>query len=387
MEWDSIAVRTIITERQTPIPVTPLYLSFTSVAMYDAVVAIEGGLEPFALTTRPAGARHASVEVAVATAAHRVLMTYFAASAANLDQDYAAALAEVRDGRAKTRGIAVGEAAAQAIIERRVDDGRGAPVMLNVPVEPGVWRPTPPALAPMAVPWLGFVRPMVLRSPTQIRLPGPDALDSRKYTRDFHEVKAVGSVDSAVRTAAQTETARFWNDNAVAQYQTAMHGIAAERRLGIVRSARMLALVNTSTADALIACWRAKYDDPFWRPITAIHLADTDGNPATDDDPTWAPLVATPPYPEYPSGHACITGAVSRGLSHLFGSRDIDLDVSSAVTGTSRHYDTASQLNRETMNARIWLGIHFRTAMTDGNRLGQRTTAYVADREFERTRR
>jgi hypothetical protein len=137
----------------------------------------------------------------------------------------------------------------------------------------------------------------------------------------------------------------------------------------------------------LIACWRAKYDDPFWRPITAIHLADTDGNPATDADPTWAPLVATPPYPEYPSGHACITGAVSRGLSHLFGSRDIDLDVSSAVTGTSRHYDTASQLNRETMNARIWLGIHFRTAMTDGNRLGQRTTAYVADREFERTRR
>jgi hypothetical protein len=188
-------------------------------------------------------------------------------------------------------------------------------------------------------------------------------------------------------TARRTrETSKNWNDSSVAQFQAAMRGIAAERGLGLVSSARMFALVNTSAADALISCWRAKYDYAYWRPVTAIPLADTDGNPATEADPTWAPLVVTPPYPEYTSGHACFIGSVAQGLSHLFGSRQIDVDVSSAVTGTSRHFDTAFELNRETMNARIWLGIHFRAAMTDGNRLGQRTAAYVTDHEFGPTR-
>ncbi len=378
-QWNIIAMRTIVTEGLTPIPVTPLYLSFTSVAMYDAAVSIRGGFEPYALTTRPAGVRRASAEAAVATAAYTVLRNYFPASAAKL--------AQVPDGRAKDLGVWVGEAAAQAIIALRVDDGRGAPVTLDPSDEPGVWRPTPPAMAPMLVPWLGFVRPMVLSSPTQISLPGPDELDSAAYTRDFQEVKDTGAVDSAVRTPEQTETALFWNDNAVAQYQAAMRDIAAERGLGMVRSARMFALVNTSTADANISCWRAKYDYAYWRPITAIQLADTDGNPATEADPTWASLVPTPPYPDYPSGHACITGAVARGLSGLFRPRHIDLDVNSAVTGTSRHFDTASELNRETQNARIWLGIHFRRAMTDGNQLGQQTAAYVANHEFRRTHR
>lgn len=133
---------------------------------------------------------------------------------------------------------------------------------------------------------------------------------------------------------------------------------------GLVHSVRMFALTNT--ADALIGCWRAKYDEAFWQPITAIHLADTDCNPATTADPTWTPLATTPPYHEYPSGHACVTGSVTRSLGLLFGPRDLGLDVSSAVTGTSRHFDTARELNRETKNARIWLGFHFRKAMTDG---------------------
>lgn len=380
-------MRTIGTEGLTPIPVAPLYLSFTSVAMYDAVVSIHGGFEPYALKTRPAGTRHASVEAAAATAAYTVLRNYFPASAANLEQDYAAALAQIPEGRAKDLGVTVGRAAAQAIIARRVDDGRGAPITLDPSLEPGLWRPTPPAMAPMLVPWLGFVRPMVLRSPTQIRLPGPDELDSAAYARDFQEVKDMGAVNSTVRTPEQTETALFWNDSAVAQSQAAMRNIVAERGMGLVASARMFALINTGTADALISCWRAKYDFAFWRPITAIPLAGTDGNPATEADPAWLPLVTTPPYPEYPSGHACIIGSVAQGLSHLFGSRHIDLDISSAVTGTSRHFDTASELNRETMDARIWLGLHFRAAMTDGNRLGQRTAGYVARHAFGRAKR
>lgn len=384
-DWNVIALRTIFPpEGATPIPAGPLYLSFASVAMYDAVVSIKGGFEPYALKRRPPHTSHASTRVAAATAAYTVLKHYFPASAANLDSDYAAALAQVADGEAKDDGIVVGQAAAQAIIALRVNDGRDAAITLPPSAEPGRWRPTPPAFAPMAVPWLGFVRPMVLRSPTQIALSGPDELDSARYTRDFREVKAMGAIDSAVRTPAQTQTALFWNDNAVVQYQASLRGVAAERDFGLVRSARMFALVNTSMADSLIACWRAKYDDPFWRPITAIRLADTDGNPATQADPAWTPLAPTPPYPEYPSGHACITGSVARGLRHILGSRDIDIDVSSVVTGTSRHYDTTSQLNRETKNARIWLGFHFRRAMNDGNLLGRRTASYVAGHEFER---
>lgn len=381
--WSTIAMRTIATEGLTPIPASPLYLSFTSVAMYDAVVSIKGGFEPYALTKRPPRAGQASAEVAAGTAAYTVLRHYFSSSAANLDQDYAAFLAQLPDGRSKDRGIVVGQAAAQAIIDLRVDDGIGAAVTLTPSDEPGAWRPTPPLMAPMAVPWLGFVRPMVLRSPTQIPLPGPDDLGSTRYARDFQEVKDFGAVDSSLRTPQQTETARFWNDNAVAQFQATMRSITAERGLGLVDSSRMFALVNTAMADSLIGCWRAKYDDAYWRPITAIHLGDTDGNRATAADPSWTPLAATPPYPEYPSGHACIVGSVVRSLGHLFGPRRLALDVSSAATGTSRHFDTASQLNRETMDARIWLGFHFRRAMTDGNRLGRTTASYVVSHEFQ----
>ena len=279
----------------------------------------------------------------------------------------------------------MGQAAARAIIDLRADDGRDASVTLDTVPAPGVWRPTPPALAPMLVPWLGFVRPLVLRSPTQIVLPGPPDLTSDSYTRDFREVKRIGAANSTVRTPAQTETALFWNDNSVAQFQAGMRGVAATRDLALVRGARMFAMVNTGTADALISCWRAKYDQAFWRPITAIQLAGSDGNPDSRRDASWTPLVTTPPYPEYTSGHACVTGSVAGGLSQLFGARHLDLDVTSTVTGTTRHFGTAADLNSETINARIWLGLHFRTAVEVGNRLGRRAATYVARHEFQST--
>lgn len=144
-------------------------------------------------------------------------------------------------------------------------------------------------------------------------------------------------------------------------------------------------VLNASAADAAISCWRAKFDFAFWRPITAIQLADTDGNPATVAEPTWTSLIVTPPYPDYPSGHACLSGAYARGLSALFGARHIDLNVSSAATKTTRHYETARELNEDTMNARIWLGLHFRRAMTDGNGLGQDVARFVLRNAFQPT--
>jgi hypothetical protein len=234
----------------------------------------------------------------------------------------------------------------------------------------------------MLVPWLGFVRPLALKAPTQVRLPGPDPITSKQYARDFAEVKAKGALTGSTRTLAQTETALFWNANGVAQFQATLRDEVTQRGFDIVKSARAFALLSTSIGDALVACWRFKYDDAYWRPITAIRLADTDGNRATEPDPTWSSLVATPPYPDYVSGHACGTGAAAEIFGRLFGARSVDLDISSTVTGTTRHFRTTAALDAETKNARIWLGLHFRQAMDDGNHLGHRVATWTANHEF-----
>jgi hypothetical protein len=381
--WDAIAVRTIAVEGGKPPAVAQLYLGFMSAAVYDAVLATEGGYGSHGGTFYGHGRRHASSPAAAATAAYRILAFYFPASAAALAADYQAWLAAIPDGRAKDKGIAIGEAAAARIELLRQGDGRDdASIAYPSAPAPGVWRPTPPPLGPFVAPWVGFVRPLVLTSPTQFALHGPDPLTSRRYTRDFDEVKAFGSATNSVRTPGQTENALFWSDNVQIQYQAGFRDLATRHGLDIVRGARMFALLNVSTADALISCWRAKFDFAFWRPITAIRLADTDGNPATMPDPAWTPLIGTPAYPDYPSGHACLTGATTAGLSALFGRRHIDLNVSSAVTKTARHYESARELNEDTINGRIWLGLHFRRAMTDGNQLGQDVTSRVVRNAF-----
>lgn len=382
-EWNVIAERTIYTENATPVSSSSLYFGFVSIAMYDAVVTIEGGYEPYAGRVR--GLPNASPEVAAATAAYRVLKHYFPASAANLTADYSAFLAGESNGVGKVSGRLVGAATAANIIRLRLNDGRNAAVTLNVAPAPGVWRPTPDAFAPMLEPWLGFVRPLLLDSPTQIQQPGPDAIDSAAYAQDFAEVKAFGAKNGSSRTAAQTDTALFFNANVVLQFREGLRDQVTRRGLNIVESARAFVLLTTTTADALISVWRAKYDYAYWRPITAIQLAATDGNPATEPDAAWLPLALTPPYPDYLSGHAGITGAASGTLSYLFGADSIDLNLFSSVTATNRHYDSADALDEDTMNARIWLGFHFRTAMTDGNQLGHDVSAWATTQYFQPT--
>jgi hypothetical protein len=237
----------------------------------------------------------------------------------------------------------------------------------------------------MVLPWLGFVTPLVLDSPTQIPLPGPDAIDSDAYTQDYIEVKDVGAKDGSSRSPEQTQTALFWNFNPVLQMQVAMRQQVADRGLDIVEGSRAFALLSASTADAFISCWRAKYDLPYWRPITAIRLAGDDGNDATEPDEDWTPFLVTPAYPEYPSGHACNIGAASGTFGYLFGADSIDLDVFSGGTATTRHYDSTAALDEETMNVRIWQGIHFRKAMTDGNALGHAVSEWTAANFFEAT--
>jgi hypothetical protein len=365
--WNAIAVRTVFAERLTPIPSGQVYLGFVSAAVYDAVLATRAQANERGV--RPA------MKAAVATAAHAVLAEYFPDSASNLRADLDTTLADVPNRRAENRGVRIGAGSAAEVIADRVGDGRDAAITLAVAPAPGIWRPTSPNTS-MLVPWLGFVRPLLLDSPTQIELDGPDALDSREYTRDFAEVKAVGELDSTVRTARQARTAVFWNFNVALMFNAAMRDLAERERMGAREAATMFAAVNMTTADSAITCWRAKFDHPFWRPVTAIHEAATDGNPATTADRTWTPLVESPPYPDYTSGHQCLTASVATGLAQLAGSDRIDLNVTSQATGVpvTRHYTSARQMARQAFLSRIWLGIHFRTAMQDGRSIGRQSS-------------
>lgn len=382
-EWNTIAERTIFAENETPVPASNLYFAFVSIAMYDAVVAIEGRYAPY--LDQPRARSKASPEVAAATAAYAVLRYYFPTSADALRQDYLASLADAPKGAALAHGVRAGAAAATTLIRDRADDGRNADVTLDVEPAPGVWRPTPPDFAPMAVPWLGFVDPLTLESPTQIRLDGPNPLTGSRYANDFNETKRWGEKDSSARDASMTETALFFSANIVSQFQAGMRDAVTRRGLDIVESARAFALLNTANADAVISCWRAKFDYPTWRPSTAIQLANTDGNPRTEADPTWEPLVPNPPYPEYASGHACISGASSNTITYLFGYEAFDLYLFSPVTGTTRFYDNPDALDYATLNARIWLGIHFRDSLEDANRHGHAVSDWTLNNYFHAT--
>ena len=317
-------------------------------------------------------------------AAHRVLVTYSPYAKATLDAAYDTSLAQIPDSDAKARGVAFGTLAADHLIAMRTNDGRNAPVLFTRPAAPGVWRPTPPAFAPMAVPWMGGVTPLLIRSGAQFGEPGPPpALTSRRYTREFAEVKALGSVGSTARTPEQTRTALFFSGNAAVQYNAALRDQLAVRHLDIVDAARMFAAVDMSEADAIISVWHAKYLYGFWRPITAINLADTDGNPATIADPDWTPLLTTPPYPDYVSGYSGLTGAFTRSLADALDTRHLNLTLTStAVPGTIRRYDFGKTVRSDVVDARVWLGIHFRTADTGGVNMGQRVAEWALDHYF-----
>jgi hypothetical protein len=376
VEWNRIAQETIFgvpaAPVATPIPSGQVYLGLTSLAVYRAVLAARDH----------SGRGRASTAAAVAAAAHDVLVDKFPSSAPALDSSLEATLAGVRDGRREDRGAEVGHAAAAAVLAARVGDGWNANITFTPasPSRPGDWRPTPPLFLPMLTPWLGFVRPLVLDSPLQVPSDGPDALTSSDYTRDFAEVKAMGALTGSQRTPAQTLTAKFFNFNVPVQGQTVMREMSADRS---PRSAALLfARANVSAADAIIACWRQKYDHGYWRPETAIREAAADGNPQTSAQADWQPLAVTPNYPDYLSGHASLTGAYLRTFELLDGSDRLRVHVPSVVDSvpTSRLYTSTGAWRTDAFNARIWLGYHFRDAMEDGYRLAAATAEIVARR-------
>jgi hypothetical protein len=312
-------------------------------------------------------------------------MTYFPASQSRLDAALTASLANVPDGAAQDRGVAFGIAAADHIVALRANDGRDGPLQFTTPVGPGVWRPTSDPPVPFFDPWLALMEPLVMKAPDQFRPGPPPALTSRQYAREFNEVKALGAATGSARTPEQTKTAQFFSDAGVVGMQAAVRDLLARRGFDISQAAQIFAAVDVSVSDAFVFTWDAKFHYGFWRPVTAIRLADTDGNPATQPDPTWTSFIATPPYPDYTSGLNAVVGATSRALARVLHTQNIDLFITSAAAGQTRHYRYTGPINRDAIDARVWSGLHFRTADFVGNHRAQKVATYVVRHAFQPT--
>jgi hypothetical protein len=329
-------------------------------AMYDAVAAVEGGLKPFAtgVTAPP----DASADAAVAQAARDVLVTRVPGQATAVQLAYDTYMASIPDGPAKDGGKAVGTAAAAGMLALRTGDHFDDVVPYVQPTPgPGVFEPIAPT--PVVDVKLGGVRPFTYGSPSDYRPGGPVSLTSKRYAKDVAELQEIGRVDSSVRTPAQTAHSRFFTDHAYAQYSRAVRGVAVARGLDLRESARLLGYVWVAAADTMIACWEAKFHYYLWRPTHAIQRADTDGNAATSQDTTWLPLLGGN-HPEYPSGHACMTAAVTQSLQSYFGTKRVELAFTNSATGATQTYERLDDVVDAIEDARVWGGLHFRSTMT-----------------------
>jgi hypothetical protein len=278
-----------------------------------------------------------------------------------------------------TKGIAWGQKVADAILAWRSTDGFSSvlPPYLGG-LNPGQWRPTPPAFSPGTGQQFATMTPWVIPSPSYFRPDPPPALNSEVYTADFKEVNIVGSLSSTSRTADQTLAAFFWQSTtATYLWNNVAVSLLETRHASLSESSRILALLNLANADGSIACYDAKYFYDYWRPVTAIPLAATDGNPGTVEDPNWLPLFATPPFPEYPSGHSCSSSSMATVLAHYFGESTRFTMESDLMLGVRRTLRSFSEAVEEVNNARIWGGIHFRTACEVGKELGTDVARHI----------
>jgi PAP2 superfamily len=380
-DWNLNATNALIVAAGQPPQVSVPHLAMVHGAVYDAVNAIDGGHEGYLLSSRLARPSD-SKDAAAATAAYRLLVQLVPAQQMVLDTQYAASLAAVPDGSPKTRGIAVGNAAAAAMIAARTDDGRFGPFRFAVGSGPGVWKPVLPAFVNDPNAWLKDVKPFLIRSSSQFRSDGPLPLTSRRYAREFEEVKAFGSAGSDVRSEDQGLAARYWAENPPATWSRIFRTLSAQEGLSLVDNARFFAMLYMTAADALISVWDDKAHWSFWRPITAIREADTDGNPRTESDTGWLPLIATPPYPEHPSGHTGLSGSIVKTLQQFFGTDKVAWSDTNNG-GLTRSFTRFSDAIEEIVDARVWSGIHFRTADEQGEQIGRQVARYRNERYFE----
>jgi hypothetical protein len=406
--WHRYAVNALSNPLPTAIPTPPdpgasltpppasIHLGIVQGAVYDAVNAIDGGHQPY-LSGLSAPAT-ASKAAAAATAAYDVLIglrkpapvatdppvpVLPAVVLANLLGHYNDSLAAITDP-GEADGITVGHAAAAAMLANRVGDGRWVPFSFTSRDGLGQWKAEPPnGSDPFA--WVSNVRPFTLTGTDQFRTEGPNDLTSAAYAADYNEVKTMGSLTDSGRTVEQTLEARFFAFNPLIMINRSFDTVAADHGLSLAEGARLFGMTSMASADALIDCWDNKDYWSFWRPTTAIHDTRDDGNPATEPQAGWTPLIATgtPPYPDEPSGYNCFSGAMMHSASSFFGTDKVSYTLASNITGTTRSYDRLSFLLRDTIDARVWLGIHFRAADVNGAWIGKKVAQWEAKHFFQ----
>jgi hypothetical protein len=389
IEWNQKMLHAALVANTSPL-VTTRVGALVQSAVFDAVNGIERRYEPIHV---PANApRGASRRAAAVQASYAMLVKLFPTQKPDLDVQLAESLSAIacdtedEGSDSILRGIQWGQAVADAIWAWRSTDGfTPAPPPFVGGSAVGQWRPTPPGLLPGAGPQFAYMTPWAINSPSQFRPAGPPALTSDRYTADFNEVKSMGSITSTLRTDDQTLLANFWNSSTVTYFwNTVAVSLATRHHASLSENARLLALLNIALADAAIACWEAKYTYVFWRPITAIALADTDGNPATEKDALWTPLLITPNHPEYPSGHSTTSGAAAALLAHYFGNQTSFTVDSDRMPGVTRSFTSLSAALDEIKDARIFGGIHFRSACDDGQATGIKVANFVLENSMQR---
>ena len=339
-------------------------------AVHDAVNSVAPKYHAYAVKVLPSG--EASLEAAAIQAAYGVSIRLLPGQAGTLDAARSSSLSTIPDGPAKEQGLAVGDAVAAQIVALRSTDGSAVDGTYTFGSGPGEYQPTPPTFGNPAIPAWRFVKPFVLKRGDQFRAEGPPSLSSDEWAEDFDETRRLGSEDSSERTAEQTEIALCGAEPPLPMWNRVARTIGAQKHTGLVENARLFALMNLAMTDATIACWDSKYTYRFWRPVTAIPAADTDGNDDTEADPDWTPLRPTPLHPEYPSAHSCVSNAAAKVLTGLFGSHtSFSTSTSTCPTGVVRSYESFRDMADEIGDSRIYIGFHFRTAVRHGANLGR----------------
>ena len=371
MDWNEVAINAVIASREGP-PLTTRSMAIVHSAVFDAVNAIQPRYRRFKFDG--AAPANASADAAAASAAHTVLSKLFPDQRATFDQALGASLAKVADEAARNDGVAVGQAAAQTILTWCADDRVNAPMQYRPMTRPGVYVAT---TLPVSMDF-GMSRPWLLTKPDQFRPPPPPALTSDTWTRDYNEIRQVGSRTGSTRSEEQTQVARFWIVTGAPAYNPVIRQAVIKRNLGLVESARVTALAYMAATDALVAVFDAKYTYQFWRPITAVRNGDQHGNPAVQRDAGWMPLVDAPMHPEYPCAHCISSSSVGQVLLHELGDDVGPMSMTSPTApGVTRRWTKVSEYMQEVSDARVWSGVHYRFSAKVGEQMGKEIATYA----------
>jgi hypothetical protein len=374
LDWNAIAQTTVLAAA-APAPQQYRTLAIVHAAIFDAVNAIDRQYTPYAVDTKAAGA---SPDAAVAAAAHTVLASFYPLQKPTLDAALTKALATIVEGQPKTDGLTLGKTVAEKLLALRSNDGSNQKIDYSAEQKAGIWQPTPPLFLPAMLPYWHMVTPFVIKSANQFKVPAPLPLDSAAYAKELNEVKRLGGKGSTVRTPDQTASAIWSTISPVVLWNTTARAAATAKGNSLSENARLFALLNLAGVDAYIAGYDVKYKYKLWRPAIAIPQADQLGNPGITPDPNWEALIVTPNHPDYISGHCVTAGADERILENFFGSDVVKASIIfPANAGVTRSFTSFSQISKELGEARIWAGVHTRTADTQGDVLGKAVGDYV----------